>query len=372
MRPRTALLVPPTRIYREIAAACSQEFAAMGVPHTVHHRVRSSLLRADVLWIAGLAPALSGLGRLLSRRRPGDARVVLWQLEPLPPPLLSDEGWEAGRRAARWQYPNVVRPLRMLIEPLRPLLRRYVGARQEAAAGAYLARVRADRRVDGWGHCTTPHLVATMREAVWLDRAARGRWIDHCFASTRPRVRFLRRLGLRARLLPVGGHPVWGSPPEPGSMRDIDVLLLAGLADPRRVEALRAVGATLAAAGRRLVTIDRGLYGEERTRVLRRTRVVLNIPRFQYDFAGMRMPMAMGCGAAVLSEPCPDTWPYRAGRHFEAASFDDLGAAALRLLDDEERRRGLAEEGRGFVTGPLALRRLLGRSLRLVEGEVRS
>jgi glycosyltransferase involved in cell wall biosynthesis len=85
--------------------------------------------------------------------------------------------------------------------------------------------------------------------------------------------------------------------------------------------------------------------------------VVLNPVKFPWDYPGMRLLMALGCGALVVSEHCDDTAPYEAGRHFVTAAPDALADTILHFLEHEDERAAIAEAGRRFVTEELTIDR---------------
>jgi hypothetical protein len=163
--------------------------------------------------------------------------------------------------------------------------------------------------------------------------------------------------GLRACVVPVGYDPVFGE--DLGVERDIDVLFLGALEVPRRRQALRALrrqGLTVDVCGS---WHDPRFWGVQRTELLNRTRIMLNIQRTRGQFSGFRLLLGMANGALVLSEPIYRPEPFVDGVHFVSGSLDEIPALAARYLDDERARLRVAEEGHAFVTSSLTLEQSL-------------
>ncbi len=68
---------------------------------------------------------------------------------------------------------------------------------------------------------------------------------------------------------------------------------------------------------------------QERTELLNRSKLVLNIMRQPWDDPVFRILLASANGATVLSEPVRDGGPFIAGRHFIAAPLDEIMSVAM-------------------------------------------
>ena len=166
-------------------------------------------------------------------------------------------------------------------------------------------------------------------------------------------------------LVPLGWWPEYGR--LLGLERDIDILFL-GEAVPRRTKILR----RLARAGVEVASVGgwdtaSGAWGEERTRLLNRTRVLLNLARHPGLLSGMRLQMGMANGALVASEPIFDPGPYRPGEHFVEAPLSELPALVAHYLEHEEERAAIAERAHRFVTEELTLAASVDRLVELID-----
>jgi hypothetical protein len=175
----------------------------------------------------------------------------------------------------------------------------------------------------------------------------------------------MRRLGIQAEWLPLGYHEAHGR--DLGLQRDVDVLFLGAMDVPRRrraVRALRRRGVEVEVAGS---WFDRSLWGDERTRLLNRVRVLLNISRRPGENAGVRLILGMANGALVVSEPIVDASPFVAGEHYVSAPLSEMPRVIAHYVEHEDERARLAEAGRRFATTEVTLRGSVDRLMELVE-----
>ena len=181
-----------------------------------------------------------------------------------------------------------------------------------------------------------------------------ARRVDRLVVTSRDRQAALADRDLAAEAVPFGyAEAVAGPlfPPDQGT-RDLAIVTLA-----RR---------HLGLSGRALI-VDRwrdeeprlnaieDAWGDERGKLLRRSRVVLNPSRIPGDFGGWRLVLALAAGAVVVSEPMADPFPFVSGVHFVEAPADGLLAAARDLIADEPRRRRIASAGQSLLAGDLAM-----------------
>jgi hypothetical protein len=165
--------------------------------------------------------------------------------------------------------------------------------------------------------------------------------------------------GVHADVVPIGSgarHCV-----DLGLERDIDVLFLGALEVPRRrrvVRRLRRAGLEVRAVGG---WEKPEFWGDERAKLLNRTRILLNIGRFPGQMSGHRLVLGMGAGALVLSEPIHRPEPFVPGRHYVSATLEEIPAVAKRLLGDDEAREEIARCGRDLVCTELTMESSLSR-----------
>jgi hypothetical protein len=184
---------------------------------------------------------------------------------------------------------------------------------------------------------------------------------DHIFVSLRPRAAFLSELQIPSTFVPIGYTPTLGRSAEHGD-RNIDVLFFGHVSSRRRA-LLDRIDVALRKAGYALTVIERDCYGDERTAILNRSKIVLNLHKFPWEFAGQRLLMALSCRALVVSEWAPDTTPYKHGEHLFTARVEELPDTLVTMLRDQSRREAIAEAGYQFVTADLALERVLPAAL---------
>ncbi len=272
-----------------------------------------------VLWISGSPNWYPCTLRRLAFARPHERpTVMLWHSEPLPPPRGS--GLPRPRLHAREIAKIVLR----------------------------------DRRA------TDPYTNAWRLR--WLARRGLPGLL---VVSSRDKQEYLEEIGLRAEFVPLGWHSSYGS--DLGLERDIDVLFLGGLDVPRRKRAFR----RLRAAGVDLVTLgswkDPEYWGESRTQLLNRARIMLNISRHPGQVAGQRLILGAAHGVLVVSEPMHRPEPWVAGEHYVSATLEEMPAAVAHYLEHEDERRRIAARALELATTELSLERSILRLLELLE-----
>ena len=99
----------------------------------------------------------------------------------------------------------------------------------------------------------------------------------------------------------------------------------------------------------KLKIVDKDCYGEERTQLLNRTKISLDLPRVPWDFAPVRFLLSMSCCAMVVSEGnCPKE-PYRKDVHYVQAADSDLTATILSYLRNEQQRHRITRDAYNYV-----------------------
>jgi hypothetical protein len=247
--------------------------------------------------------------------------VVVWHSEPLPFPRSSGFG-------------------------LAPLTMREIAK-----------IVLRDRRV------TDPY-----SNARHMRRIAREGIVDLLTVAAKTEQAFLAEQGIESEQIAVGYHPVHGRLLD--LERDIDVLFLGDLRVGRRKRILRRLeqdGLHVHAVGD---YSDPRYWGDSRTELLNRTKILLNIPRHPGHPAAMRLLLGMATGALVISEPVYLPEPYEPGRHYVEAEIEEMAETAKRYLADDEARSQVTAEGYAFVTQDLTLKRQFADLLALLAERV--
>jgi hypothetical protein len=330
-------------------------------------------LAADVLLLTSSGRAFPAFANLLaeSDRRP---KVVLWHLQPLPPPMLTQRASDLGERllTARWEslLGQWAEPLGLVLPPqgrMRRILQRLLA----------VAVRREFERFGGaeYGNVGWDDLSMIFEEAAWLDAnlARDNAWIDVVACNTPTRVAFLRQCGIPARFIPLGFHRAWGE--LPNDDRDIDVLFVGSLHAPSRRALVPDVLRQLAGWGYRTRRVDLFPVGKERTDLLQRARVVLNVLRFPWEFPGPRLFSSAACGALCVSDEAVQNEPFEPGLHFVRSPRARMAESIGWYLNNEsERRRRAALALQSFTADlPLAgsVARLLDFSRRRANAPVR-
>jgi hypothetical protein len=256
--------------------------------------------------------------RSLEERTPAQRpTVALWHVEPLPPPRDS---------SFRWPRP-----------------------RARELAKIALRDPRASDVYSNW----------------WaLRRLARHGLPDVLAVPTRERSAFLAERGLDVHVVPYGYEEPDGR--DLGLERDLDVLFL-GVVD---IRARRRAVETLRRAGIRVETQgdyrDPSLWGESRTQLINRAKIMLSISRFPGTFGSKRFLLGMSCNALMLSDPLYDPSPFERDVHFVERPVADMPAAVEHYLEHEDERRRIAQAGHDLVTGTMTMRRSVERLIALV------
>ena len=199
--------------------------------------------------------------------------------------------------------------------------------------------------------------------ARFLRRVGREGIIDLLTVATKGYQAYLAQEGVASELIPVGYHPTHGHLLD--RERDIDVLFLGDLRVGRRKRIFR----RLEREGLPVRTIgsysDGTYWGDARTEIHNRAKIVLNIPRHPGLMAESRWPVTMSTGALLLSEPVYLPEPYVPGRHYVEAEIDEMTEVARRYLGDESARLRIVTEAHRFMTQELTLERSFARLLAL-------
>lgn len=196
-----------------------------------------------------------------------------------------------------------------------------------------------------------------------LRHFRRAGLLDRLVVTSAARARLLQQLGFETVTIPLGYHA--GAGDDLGLERDIDVLFLGRLT-PRREAHLRTIRDALASDGINMEINASGgqwVEGHERTRLLNRAKIVLNLLRSPGDFTSHRLVLAMANKALVVSEPFADPSPYQEGTHFIQAASRDLPSAIGQLIRDDQRRASIVQCAYHFVTTELAMAKLCAQCL---------
>lgn len=271
-------------------------------------------------------------------------RRVLWQMETLPPPDLPRS--LAAKFLLRKTPYRVTRISRQLDNlALRRLLREC-------------------EKLSWWspGGLAARRLGLPMREARHIRVLWRDGLLDRILVSLESRQQFLQSVGVESVFMPFGYHVSWGRPLE-CLEKDLDVVFI-GTPTPRRAPLLKSLEVALSKAGYRLTVVEGGCYGEQRTELLNRSKILLQLRNYPWELPRPRMMMAMGCKTLFVTEQFADTRPFQPDEHFVMAPHESLAETIVAYLRNGGGRRTIIDTAYDFVTSELAMGRLLIEALR--------
>lgn len=361
------LICPDYRLYTDFTGMIQELLRRGHDEAAVFHDVSDGMLEADALLFFGDMSIVEKFDALMRSAGPSRPRAALWHLEPLGPASMRVEKGtcEYGMAQCWWPelLPSWLSFLKARLDHHAPgeIPRRNRWVRY--CRRYYAARMKKKLRQDGYdssrvGWRDLFYLAYRQRQ---LTRHFQDPWLDVVVGSTPSRADLLHRLNIPAAFVPVGWHPAWGEPLEPVK-RDIDVLFLGHLHRNHcgRTAVLKSLENTLAARGRRLRFISKACYGRERTELLNRTKILLDVVRLPWEIPNMRLLIGMSCGAMVMSTGLAgDSRPYRQGEHFVEAPPEVLAEQLMHYLDNEAERERIARRGQRFVLTENTLERSL-------------
>ena len=354
-----------------ISSGANQTYVELGgILHDAlsHAGFRSALVRdgdraalaADVLLLLGEGSFFPDYTNLLKRKPAPRPTTALWLFEALPPPTLNERAEHKGSgvakfisreltsgRLLRLTWSAVPRPVRTRVREaiLRLLFSNFKRAMDKDPQSLFTPDVNL---------CSL-----MMSRHVWFGQHFSAGWLDFVFTTTVSQQQSLTRMGIPARFAPLGYHPGMGI--NLSGERDIDVLFVGNVwGSGRRCEILSAVRQDLTLKGVEVI-VQHGSYGEQRTALLNRARVSLNVAHYPWDLPSQRFLMSMACGALVISEPLDDPTPYRPGKHFVQADIADLSETICYYLEHEREREAITRTAYDFLTQELTLRNALSR-----------
>lgn len=310
------------------------------------------LMDTDILILFGRCSDFTRTARLLCSnltRRPG---TVLWHTEPLPPQIIPERAFTTALMLSLCDWGRLPRPLSALVRfapghnAVRDLARFALSKR--------LKRLTGWDTVEAWRNVHSRQWFHAVEHYVWLRQWHSHRWCDLVATGTRSRCEVLERLGIHCEYAPVGYHPAWGR--DLVVERDIDVLFLGRVKRTSRQSLLHRIEAELRQRGVTLTVVDRDCYGMDRTQLVSRTRIALDLVKDPWDMPTQRLLISMACGALVISNWGADPFPF-GEEHLVRADPDSIAATISYYLRHESERRSVAETARRHVT-----RRLMWRT----------
>jgi hypothetical protein len=164
--------------------------------------------------------------------------------------------------------------------------------------------------------------------------------------------------GIPTLVAPFGGSPDWHA--ELNLKRDIDVLWMGKRATNRRSKLIDQVRDELRQRGVEMYVVDNierpFIFDEERTQLLNRTKITLNLLRTWYDENSLRICIAAANRSLVVSEPLlPHVCQYQTSKHYVAAPVEKLADTIMYYLAHEQERQQIVDHAHKFVTTELTM-----------------
>ena len=184
-------------------------------------------------------------------------------------------------------------------------------------------------------------------------------WLDIFADSSVLFTQLYRNDGLPTHVMPWGATPPWYA--DLGLERDIDVLWLGNGDSKGRDKRLAHIYRGLRAQDVKLYVAD-GLenpiaVGQERTELLNRAKITLNLPQTWYDDNFSQFALAASNRSLILSGPLlPHCPAYERGTHFVSAPTERLPETILHYLTHDEERLQIVENAYQLVTTKLSFR----------------
>lgn len=180
---------------------------------------------------------------------------------------------------------------------------------------------------------------------------------------------FLRVRGVPAKVAYVGHHEEWGSDMQ--LVRDIPVLWLGKTATDRRRHQLARIRDALQERGVPLAFFDGVehpyVFGQERTVLLNRTKIAINVLRTKWDNHSLRYFLAAANRVMIVSEPTFPHIPFVSGVHYVEAPLLKMADYICHYLDHEEERAAIANQAHQLVTTQITMQRSVSSIMELVQ-----
>lgn len=169
---------------------------------------------------------------------------------------------------------------------------------------------------------------------------------------------FLRRQAIDPFVFTLGADPKWGD--DLGLERDIPVLWIGKHGSNRRKALLYQLRDTLSSQGIEMMVIDgiahSYVFGRQRTVLLNRSRVIVNLSRQKWDLNSLRFYLAASNRVLMISEPIlPHIPEIVSGKHFVEAPLDKLAETIQFYLTHEEERAKIANAAFDLVKSELTM-----------------
>ena len=184
--------------------------------------------------------------------------------------------------------------------------------------------------------------------------AYRQGWLDLLVESSEIYAGLHGCCGLDVLFVPWGTAAAWYA--DMDVERDIDVLWMGKRRTKRRSRWIDRIRSQLAERGIMMYVVDNVerpfVYGEERTELLNRSKITLNLlPQWHDDAFSYRFHVVAGNRSLVISEPIACHCAiYRAGVHYVSVPIESMTDALVYYLEHDGKRRAITDAAYRLVT----------------------
>jgi hypothetical protein len=164
-------------------------------------------------------------------------------------------------------------------------------------------------------------------------------------------ARYLQKKGFNPLVAYIGSHPEWGD--LLNVERNIPVIWLGKLGTDRRRRVLDRVRKDLHEFGVEVLMIDGVenpyVFGHERTVILNRTKIAINVLREEWDNHSLRYFLSAQNGVLVVTEPTLPHTPFISGEHIVDSSIDRMADVINHYLNNEFDRKQIVDKAYRLV-----------------------
>src|SRR3989304_8113987 len=118
---RVCVSIPSTKEDKlKLGQMLCQTFVDLGFSPTLVDDGNPIALESDVLLLVGDGRCFEGYAKLLGNCNQTRPLTILWLIDPLPPPQLSERGWQIGLKLAKCDWRRLPPPWAKLIRAVLP------------------------------------------------------------------------------------------------------------------------------------------------------------------------------------------------------------------------------------------------------------
>lgn len=156
----------------------------------------------------------------------------------------------------------------------------------------------------------------------------------------------LRANGLNPIVLPRSYSPSFGR--DLNLERDIPVIWIGKMGSARRRSLVNKIRDQLRSRGVEMLVIDGEensyVFGEERTVLMNRTKIALNLLRQKWDDNSSRYSLAAANRTLIVTEPTLPHTPFESGVHLVEAPVDQIAETIVYYLSHDEERQHMVDQ----------------------------